>query len=135
MTFKPIISKVNTRASVVTSAVAITTILDGACGTSYVPAIIVPELFREKYVELNMRLRNLSRTLEDAGTCLNPIWPWSMSGIFFATTLGFATTFTYVPYAFLCYLTPFIAVFCGLTGFGIHMMSDEEKEAELKRIH
>lgn len=135
MTFKPIISKVNTRASVVTSAVVITTILDGACGTSYVPAIIVPELFREKYINLNMKLKNLSRTLEDAGTCLNPIWPWSMSGIFFASTFGFATTFTYVPFAFLCYLTPFIAIFCGLTGFGIHMMSDEEKEAELKRIH
>lgn len=131
--FRPVISKVNTRASVVTSAVVITTVLDGACGTSYVPAIIVPELFREKYIKLGLHLKNLSRTLEDAGTCLNAIWPWSMSGIYFATTLGVATL-DYLPYVFLCYLTPLIAIFCGITGFGIAKLTDEQKEAELKRI-
>ena len=132
--FSPLTDRVKSRGAAVTSAVIVTTILDGACGTSYVPAIIVPELFREKFLKLNMRLRNLSRILEDAGTCLNPIWPWSMSGIFYATTLGFSTTFEYVPFAFLCILTPFISIFCGVTGWGIAKMSDEERDAELKRI-
>lgn len=132
--FSPLTNRVKSRASVVTSAVVVTTILDGACGTSYVPAIIVPELFREKYIKLNLKLRNLSRTLEDAGTCLNPVWPWSMSGIFYVTAFGLTTTFEYVPYAFLCLLTPIIAIICGITGWGISKMTDEEKEAELERI-
>lgn len=133
MMFDPLISRIKTRGQAIASGVVFTTILDGACGTSYVPAIIVPELLRKKYIELGLKLNNLSRILEDAGTCLNPIWPWSMSGIFYATAFGIAT-FEYVPWAFLCFITPIISLLLGITGFGIETLKKEEQIKEMQRI-
>ena len=84
-------------------------------------------------IKTGMKLNNLSRTLEDAGTCINPLIPWGMSGIFYVTTLN-VKIIEYAPWAILCWLTPMLAIFYGFTGLGIFKLSEEDIDVELKKI-
>ena len=51
----------------------------------------------------------LSRSLEDAGTLLSVLIPWNTCGAYHTTVLGVPTV-QYIPYAFLNYLNPIVAI-------------------------
>lgn len=89
-----------------------------ATGTSYLTILIPGEGFKKVYADHGLEPKNLSRTLEDSGTVMVPLIPWSEAGTYMSTTLGVATL-AYAPYAFLCYLGAVFAVICGYTGIGI----------------
>ena len=57
----------------------------------------------------------LSRTLEDSGTIISPLIPWSLCGVYMSETLGVPTA-SYLPFAFFCWLCPIIAILYGFTG-------------------
>jgi len=75
-------------------------------------------LFSNEYAKRGLAAKNLSRTLEDAGTVVAPLVPWSMAGVFMAETLG-VKTIDYIPWAFLCYGGFIFALIYGFTGIGI----------------
>lgn len=80
-------------------------------------AIVVPgRMFRKSYEEKNLKLKNLSRVLEDAGTLTSSLVPWSTCGAFMLTTLG-VHPFAYLPFAFLNLINPIVSVIYGYTGF------------------
>ncbi|MEU7044169.1 Na+/H+ antiporter NhaC [Streptomyces varsoviensis] len=89
-----------------------------ATGTSYLTILIPGEGFKRVYAEHGLDAKNLSRTLEDSGTVMVPLLPWSEAGMYMSTALGVATL-SYAPYAFLCYLGAVFAIICGYTGIGI----------------
>lgn len=60
-------------------------------------------------------MKNLSRVMEDAGTVINPLVPWSVCGIFIATTLGVPTV-DYLPFAIFCLVSPVLTILFGWTG-------------------
>jgi Na+:H+ antiporter, NhaC family len=96
----------------------------------YIAIVLPGRMFRAEYKRRGLLPKNLSRTLEDAGTMTSPLVPWNTCGAFMATTLGVATL-TYAPFAFLNLLNPVIAAIYGMTGFTIeripegHMDEDE----------
>ncbi|HPO04343.1 MAG TPA: Na+/H+ antiporter NhaC family protein, partial [Bacillota bacterium] len=61
----------------------------------------------------------------------SPLVPWSTCGAYMTSTLGISTI-TYLPYAFLNLLNPFVSMFYGFTGISMEKMSDEEYEAVMK---
>lgn len=67
------------------------------------------------YDKLGLHSRNLSRTLEDAGTVINPLVPWSVCGVFISHALG-VPVWEYLPYAFFCYLSLALTLLFGWTG-------------------
>src|SRR5699024_7966962 len=67
-------------------------------GSSYLSIIIPAEMYRKTYQKFDLKMKNLSRTTEDAGTVVVPIIPWSSAGVFMATTLG-VSTIEYMPWA------------------------------------
>ncbi|TCP29598.1 transporter (NhaC family) [Scopulibacillus darangshiensis] len=87
-------------------------------GSSYLSIIIPGEIFKETYQSRKLKAKNLSRTLEDSGTVVVPIIPWSEAAVYMAGTLG-VSTLSYAPWAFLCYLGFIFAIIYGYTGFGI----------------
>ncbi len=87
-------------------------------GSSYLSILIPGELFAETYKAKGLHAKNLSRTLEDSGTVVVPLVPWSMAGVYMASTLGVPVV-EYAPWAFLCYLGWITAIIYGYTGFGI----------------
>ena len=64
-------------------------------GNSYLSILILGEMFRDAYKERGLAAKNLSRTLEDAGTVVVPLIPWSAAAAYMASTLGVETWITF----------------------------------------
>lgn len=79
-------------------------------------AIVIPgRMFKEAYKTRRLHPKNLSRTLEDAGTMTSALVPWNTCGAYMSSTLGVAT-FAYLPFAFLNLVNPLVSAFYGYTG-------------------
>jgi len=87
-------------------------------GSSFLTLLIPGELFAPAFKKMGLAAKNLSRTLEDSGTVIVPIVPWSIAGVYMAGTLG-VPTLEYAPFAFMCYLGVVFAWLYGFTGFAI----------------
>ncbi|GAB4168577.1 MAG: Na+/H+ antiporter NhaC [Calditrichia bacterium] len=87
-------------------------------GSSFLTILIPGELFSSVYRSRGLAAKNLSRTTEDSGTVIVPLIPWSMAGIFMASTLG-VSTLSYLPWCIMNYSGIIIAVIYGFTGIGI----------------
>ena len=87
-------------------------------GSSFLSIIIPAELFSKLFREKDLAAKNLSRTVEDSGTVIVPLIPWSMAAIFMSGTLGVSAG-EYLPWAFMNYLGFLFAIFYGFTGIGI----------------
>ncbi len=91
-------------------------------GNSYLSIIVPGDLFKETYKKKNLHAKNLSRTLEDSGTVVVPLIPWSSAGVYMAGVLG-VSTLSYAPWAIFCYLGFIFAIILGYTGIGITRIS------------
>ena len=94
-------------------------------GSSYLSILLPGELFKETYPKRGLHPKNLSRTLEDSGTVIVPLIPWSAAGAFMAVTLG-VDTVAYVPWAVLNYTGILFAILLAYTGIGIARLEEEE---------
>lgn len=74
-----------------------------------VTALIVGNLFQRSYADKKLAPENLSRSIEDSVTLMDPILPWTVSGVFMATTLG-VPTLEYLPWAIFCLGGPFFSL-------------------------
>lgn len=81
-------------------------------GEQYLSLLLTGEAFKEKFKSLQLHPKNLARTIEDAGTVINPLVPWSVCGLFIASTLNVPVT-DYLPFAFFCLLSPVITILFG----------------------
>jgi NhaC family Na+:H+ antiporter len=87
-------------------------------GSSYLTILMPGELFAPAYRKRKLAAKNLSRTLEDSGTVVVPLVPWSAAGVFMAATLG-VPTLSYLPWAVLNYTGFLFAILYGFTGLAI----------------
>ncbi|WP_085524462.1 Na+/H+ antiporter NhaC [Tuberibacillus sp. Marseille-P3662] len=104
-------------------------------GNSYLSIIVPGEIYKDTFQKYKLHAKNLSRTLEDSGTVVVPLIPWSSAGVFMAGTLG-VSTLSYAPWAILCYVGFIFAIICGYTGIGITKGPETENvnESEDKTI-
>ena len=84
----------------------------------YIAIVLPGRMFRSEYERRGLDPKNLSRTLEDAGTLTSPLIPWNTCGAFMATTLG-VPTLTYAPFVFFNLLNPFVAALYGFLNIAI----------------
>lgn len=84
----------------------------------YLSILIPGRMYVKAYKDKGLALKNLSRTVEDAGTMTSSLVPWNTCGAFMASTLGVATI-EYAPFVFLGLISPIVAVIYGYTGFRI----------------
>ena len=81
-------------------------------------SIIVPgRMYREAYQRRKLHPKNLSRTVEDAGTLSSPLVPWNTCGATMMSVL-LVNPFAYLPYAFFNLLTPLFAVLWAYLNIG-----------------
>ncbi|MGL5694548.1 MAG: Na+/H+ antiporter NhaC, partial [Peptostreptococcaceae bacterium] len=109
-----IVSKVKSVGKLILSTVGATMLMAIVTGSSYLSILIPGEMFKDLYEEWGLHAKNLSRTLEDAGTCVVPLVPWSIAGIYMSTTLG-VPTIEYIPFTILCYSSFVFAIIFGFT--------------------
>jgi NhaC family Na+:H+ antiporter len=87
-------------------------------GSYYVTFAVLGPVMRPLYDSYALHRANISRMLEDSGTALAPIVPWSVTGAFIANTLGVATG-EYIMYSPLTYLGMVFLVIYDITGVKI----------------
>jgi len=92
-----------------------------------VTALIVGGLFQDAYKDQGLAPENLSRSLEDSVTILEPLMPWAVSALFMATTLGVPTV-EYAPWAVFCMTGPIFSILIAATysktGFGLRRLDE-----------
>ncbi|WP_342534410.1 Na+/H+ antiporter NhaC [Lysinibacillus sp. FSL K6-0057] len=101
--------------SVITGA-AITGIgVNTLIGEQYLSILLTGEAFKAQFAKVGLAPKNLSRVMEDAGTVVNPLVPWSVCGIFITSILGISTL-DYLPFTFFCLLGPILTILFGWSG-------------------
>lgn len=104
------------KASSVIAASAFTAIgINILIGEQYLSILLTGQAFQGPYERSGLAGKNLSRVMEDAGTVINPLIPWSVCGIFITSVLG-VSTLEYLPFAFFCLLSPVLTILFGLSG-------------------
>lgn len=103
-------------------------------GVASISIIMVGVLLKDVYLKKGLHTKNLSRTLEDAGTMLLPFVPWGVSGIFYLEVLGVGPG-EYWMWAIPCYLCIVFAMFYAFTGIGMAKTSVSEKGTVSKEVN
>ncbi len=83
--------------------------------SQYMAIIIPSRMLVPAYKEQRILPQVNSRTSEDSATVTSPLIPWGLCGVYFTGVLGVGTI-EYLPYVFLAYLAPIIAIIYGITG-------------------
>ena len=120
-----LLKKVKSTAGLVGSTIAACFTVALTTGSSYLTILVPGELFKDAYKKKGLAAKNLSRTLEDSGTVLVPLVPWSAAGAYMAVTLG-VDTLSYLPWAIMNYTGIVMAIVCAVTGFGIAKSKPKE---------
>ncbi|MFF2289064.1 Na+/H+ antiporter NhaC [Peribacillus butanolivorans] len=114
------------RGNVITATVCSCLGINLTVGEQYLSIILPGQLFESAYKKVKLHPKNLSRTLEDAGTIIHPMIPWGVTGAFIMSTLNIGME--YVPYVFISMINPVVAIIYGYTGFALTPLQEEEKE-------
>lgn len=127
-----VLAKVNEKAKTTGSLILATVLscitMAVTTGSSYLSILIPGELYKNVYAERGLHSKNLSRTLEDSGTVVVPIVPWSLAGVYMSSTLG-VPVIEYLPWAIMCYVGFIFAIIFGFTGFSIEKVAKQPNSA------
>jgi NhaC family Na+:H+ antiporter len=124
---KAILGAVTGTGSLIAATLATSIGMNIIASDQYMAIVLPGRMFRAEYKRRGLDPKNLSRTLEDAGTLTSPLVPWNTCGAFMAHTLGVATL-AYAPFAFFNLLNPVIAAIYGFTGLSIRSVGEDELE-------
>ncbi len=104
---------------ITTLSVALTAVgVNFIVGEQYLSILLAGRTFKPVYERLNLHPKNLARALEDAGTVINPLVPWSVCGAFISHALG-VSVFSYLPFAIFCYGSLIVTILAGATGISV----------------
>ncbi|MFK2825679.1 Na+/H+ antiporter NhaC [Bacillus sp. B190/17] len=138
--FKRIINTILTKArstgSLILSTLVSSLVIGFASGAQFLAIILPARAFLNAYKERGLDTKNLSRSVEAAGTVGINLVPWSVPAIFAADVLG-VSPFAFIPYIFFAYLVLIINVLYGYTGismakkdYGVKKYESTTKEFE-----
>lgn len=110
-----IMKKIRTKSQTIVATLTSTALTNLTTSNQYATSFIIGEAFRRKYDKMGIKRKVLSRSIEDAGTMLENLAPWTPTGLFMASTLG-VSSLQYAPYQFLSLVNIVIAYFFAVTG-------------------
>ena len=110
------ISHMLTTAGRATFSVAATSLgVNVLIGEQYLSLLLAGHTFKPVYERLGLHPRNIARTVEDAGTVINPLVPWGVCGVFISHALRVAVL-DYLPWATFCWLCLLLTLAFGFSG-------------------
>ncbi len=81
-------------------------------GEQFLSILLPGKAFEDIFRKNKIPLKNLSRTLEDCGTLVNPLVPWGVAGAIFTGALGIRVM-EYLPFVFFLFLSPLFTILFG----------------------
>ena len=116
--------KLNTPASILSGA-WLSSLIICVIGGQY-PAIAIPAVaFKDACDEMDINRAVLSRTLEDVGTMVAAIVPWSAWVIGYGVVLGGVTVQEFIPFTLLPMLCPILTLVNNYLGIGLFRKNDK----------
>ncbi len=95
-------------------------------GDPYLSIALSGRMFAPVYRGQGQSTLNLSRSVEEGGTMLNPLVPWGAGGAFTAGALGIPTL-VYAPFAIVCWLSPLIGLLFATRGWFMPAATEAEQ--------
>ena len=123
---RAMMEKITTPRKLILATLTATGLTNLTTSNQYATSFIIGETFRSKYDDLKVPRKVLSRSIEDAGTMLENLAPWTPSGLFMAATLGI-TSLQYAPYQFLSLINIVIAYLFAYTGIACFLNKNDEE--------
>lgn len=122
---RPMMGRIGNRVQLITMTLVCDFFIMACSGSSYPAHIVTADIFKQKYKDFDLHPKVLSRTLEDVGTMMAPMIPWSGSGAFYITTLGVPLFGVggYAIWAINTYTNPLMAILLAATGVGMFKLS------------
>ncbi len=117
---------IKSSSSLVIATVCVCILLMFGGGGQYTTLTLPGAAFRKFYEDMNVHSAVLGRTMLDIGTMIDCAVPWSVSGIFYSGLFGVAVG-EYLPFAFMAFASPIIAILNALLGLGIFHWNDTIK--------
>ncbi len=90
--------------------------ITGVTGHIYASIMLPADIFKDRYDALGIPRTTLSRSLEDAGTFMDPIFPWTGAGVYMSMMTGVSVAM-YTPWLILIWSNLAIAVILAATGW------------------
>lgn len=115
---------INSSGKLIASNLLMCILGDAMMGTQYMGIIIPGKMFQSTYDKMNLQPYVQSRVLEDAGTLVDCLIPWTIGATFFAGTLG-VSTLEYAPYVVMNWSVPIISMIYGFTGIAMFKKNKE----------
>jgi NhaC family Na+:H+ antiporter len=109
---------ISSTGKLVLSTVATAIGVNVCIGEQYMSIILTGHAYEKEFEKQGISSKNLARILEDAGTVINPLIPYGVSGVFMAGVLGVGVL-DYLPFAVFCLISPLLSLFYGFTGISI----------------
>jgi len=129
VSIQSLMGRIKKRYQLIVAALTSTWITNLTTSNQYATSFIIGTAFGKIFDEMGVNRKVLSRSIEDAGTMMENLMPWTPTGIFMAATLG-VTPFEYAPYQFLSLINIVIAYFFALTGIACFYNSKKENDEE-----
>ncbi len=123
---KNIMSKIKTQKQTVVAALTSTLVTNMTTSNQYATSFIMGEAFKKKFDKMKVPRKVLSRSIEDAGTMMENLAPWTPSGIFMASTLH-VSAIEYAPYQFMSLANIVIAYLFAMTGVACFLNKGTEE--------
>jgi NhaC family Na+:H+ antiporter len=111
--------------SLVASTVGTAFFLNLTTSDQYISIVVTARMFKESYRQKQLKMKNLSRAVEDSATVTSVLIPWNTGGAYFSSVLG-VSTLSYLPFAFFNLISPFMSVFIASTGKTMEKIEEDE---------
>ncbi|MCH2182684.1 MAG: Na+/H+ antiporter NhaC [Mariniblastus sp.] len=112
-----LLSLVHTARTTILTTLVCTGITNALTSNQYATSFIVGDAFKNKYDRLGIPRKVLSRSLEDAGTMIESVIPWTATSLFMVATLGVPFS-DYWHWQLLSLINLVVAAFLAITGIG-----------------
>ena len=117
-----------TRSSVIISSLFSSGITNAMTSNQYATSFVVGDAFITKYDDLKIQRNVLSRSLEDYGTMIESLIPWTTTTVFIVATLGVSYA-DYWHWQILSLTNIIIAPILAITGIGCFYNKPKKKKS------
>lgn len=121
-------SGVKKTSTLIVSSLVASGLTNAMTSSQYANSFIVGEAFAKKYDEFKVPRKVLSRSLEDTGTMIESLIPWSTTAVFVYATLG-VSVLDYWHWQLLSLFNISLAFFFAYTGIACFESSTKDKSA------
>ena len=127
-----ILNSVTSAAGLIGATIGTCIVICMSTASQYMAIIVPARMYRQTYIKKGLHPKNLSRAVEDCGTVVAPLIPWSSDGVYHAGVLGVATT-AYLPYCLFNLLSPVMSMILAVTNKTITRLTAQEQEKLLSQ--